>query len=76
MLGYLDFRFPEGGWRRCHPKLAAWFETTEKLPSMQATKPPRGMRSKRVAETRDNRYQHRGIATAEPPQWPNETPLR
>jgi glutathione S-transferase len=42
MLGYLDFRFPEDGWRRRHPKLAAWFETIEKLPSMQATKPPAG----------------------------------
>jgi glutathione S-transferase len=40
MLGYLDFRFPDDGWRRRHPKLAAWYEAAEKLPSMQATKPP------------------------------------
>lgn len=40
MLGYLDFRFPQDGWRHRHPKLATWYETAEKLPSMQATKPP------------------------------------
>jgi glutathione S-transferase len=42
MLGYLDFRFPEDGWRDRHSRLAAWHETVEKLPSMQATKPPAG----------------------------------
>ncbi|HKS88150.1 MAG TPA: glutathione S-transferase [Stellaceae bacterium] len=40
VLGYLDFRFPEDGWRRRHPKLAAWYKDVEQLPSMQATKPP------------------------------------
>ena len=42
MLGYLDFRFPDDGWRRRHPKLAAWYGEVEQLPSMQATKPPSG----------------------------------
>lgn len=42
MLGYLDFRFPEDGWRHRHPNLAAWYETVEQLPSMQATRPPAG----------------------------------
>jgi glutathione S-transferase len=41
-LGYLDFRFPEDGWRHRHPRLAAWYEAVEKLPSMQATRPPAG----------------------------------
>ena len=40
MLGYLDFRFPNDGWRQRHPKLAAWYREIEQLPSMQATKPP------------------------------------
>jgi glutathione S-transferase len=41
-LGYLDFRFPNDGWRSRHPKLAEWYKTIEALPSMQATKPPAG----------------------------------
>ena len=40
MLGYLDFRFPDDGWRNRHPKLAGWYEQASRLPSMQATKPP------------------------------------
>ena len=39
-LGYLDFRFPDDGWRQRHPKLADWYKEVEQLPSMQATKPP------------------------------------
>ncbi|MFZ2008356.1 MAG: glutathione S-transferase [Stellaceae bacterium] len=39
-LGYLDFRFPNDGWRARHPKLAEWYKTVEALPSMQATRPP------------------------------------
>ena len=39
-LGYLDFRFPDDGWRQRHPRLAAWYREVEQLPSMQATKPP------------------------------------
>jgi glutathione S-transferase len=41
-LGYLDFRFPNDGWRSRHPKLAAWYQTVEASPAMQATKPPAG----------------------------------
>ena len=41
-LGYLDFRFPNDGWRTRHPKLAAWYAECERLPSMVATKPPAG----------------------------------
>jgi len=41
-LGYLDFRFPDDGWRTRHPKLAAWYQAVEALPAMQATKPPAG----------------------------------
>lgn len=40
VLGYLDFRFPNDGWRMRHPKLADWYKTVEATPSMQATKPP------------------------------------
>jgi glutathione S-transferase len=38
-LGYLDFRFPDFDWRSNHPKTAAWFETFNARPSMQATLP-------------------------------------
>ena len=38
-LGYLDFRFPDIGWRGKNPNLAAWFEKFSALPAMQATKP-------------------------------------
>jgi len=41
-LGYLDFRFPNDGWRSRHPKLAEWYEAIEASPAMQATKPPAG----------------------------------
>jgi glutathione S-transferase len=41
-LGYLDFRFPNDGWRSRHPKLAAWFASVEQRPSIEATKPPAG----------------------------------
>jgi glutathione S-transferase len=40
MLGYLDLRFPDDGWRRRHPRLAAWYEAFQQRPSMAATKPP------------------------------------
>jgi glutathione S-transferase len=39
-LGYLDFRFPDEGWRQRHPKLATWYHDFEQTPSMRATKPP------------------------------------
>jgi glutathione S-transferase len=39
-LGYLDFRFASHDWRAKRPKLAKWFTTFSKLPSMKATVPP------------------------------------
>lgn len=36
-LAYVDFRFPDIGWRDGHPGLTAWFETFAKRPSMKAT---------------------------------------
>ncbi|MGF1611557.1 MAG: glutathione S-transferase [Kiloniellales bacterium] len=38
-LGYLDFRFPELGWRDSHPALAEWYEQVSQRPSFQATVP-------------------------------------
>jgi len=38
-LGYLDFRFPEFGWRTAHPGLAGWFAAFSARPSMQQTVP-------------------------------------
>ncbi len=38
-LSYLDFRFGSDRWREGHPALAAWFETFDQRPSMQATRP-------------------------------------
>jgi len=39
-LGYLDFRFASHDWRGKRSKLAKWFATFSKLPSMKATVPP------------------------------------
>ena len=38
-LGYLDFRFPDWGWRNGRDGLAKWYETFAKRPSMETTKP-------------------------------------
>lgn len=38
-LGYLDFRFPDLGWREGRPALAKWYETISQRPSFQATVP-------------------------------------
>lgn len=38
-LGYIDFRFSDLGWRNGHDRLAAWYETFLRRPSMQATLP-------------------------------------
>ena len=38
-LGYLDFRFPDWGWREGHDGLAKWYEEFRKRPSMETTKP-------------------------------------
>jgi len=40
MLGYLDLRFPDDGWRQRHPKLALWYKDFADLPGMKATRPP------------------------------------
>jgi glutathione S-transferase len=39
-LGYLDFRFASSDWRSKHPKLAKWFNSFSKTPSIKATVPP------------------------------------
>jgi len=38
-LGYLDFRFGTLAWRDDHPRLAAWHETFNARPSVQANLP-------------------------------------
>lgn len=38
-LGYLDFRYPDEGWRDSRPKLAAWFEEFAGRSSMVETAP-------------------------------------
>jgi glutathione S-transferase len=39
-FGYMDFRFPDDGWRDNRPDLAAWYEEFAARPSMRATAPP------------------------------------
>ncbi len=36
-LAYVDFRFPELGWREGHPRLTEWYGAFAKRPSMKAT---------------------------------------
>lgn len=38
-LGYLDFRYPDEGWRDARPNLAKWFEKFSQRPSMSETRP-------------------------------------
>lgn len=38
-LGYLDFRFPDLGWREGRPRAAAWFAAVSERPSVRATVP-------------------------------------
>ena len=38
-LGYLDFRFPDWGWRSRYPQLVAWLEPLNARPSFAATRP-------------------------------------
>jgi glutathione S-transferase len=40
MLGYLDFRFPENGWRARHARLSAWYAAAAERPAMRLTRPP------------------------------------
>lgn len=39
VLGYLDVRFPELGWRETHPNLARYMDRLAARPSFQATMP-------------------------------------
>lgn len=39
-LGYADFRFPDCGWRKAFPKVAAFHEAMMKRPSIKDTVPP------------------------------------
>jgi glutathione S-transferase len=36
-LSYLDFRWPQAGWRAAHPALAAWHAGFAARPSVRAT---------------------------------------
>ena len=38
--GYLDFRYPDLGWREIHPALGVWYAKFSARKSMQETKPP------------------------------------
>ena len=38
-LGYLDFRFPDLGWRDGHPKLVGWHASIAQRPSFRDTMP-------------------------------------
>lgn len=38
-LGFLDFRFPDDGWREGRPKLTAWQARMEELPPLAETRP-------------------------------------
>ena len=38
-LGWLDFRFPDWGWRGSRPRLANWLIEIERRPSFDATRP-------------------------------------
>lgn len=40
-LGYLDLRHDARGWRKGNDALAAWFESFDSRPSMQASAPPK-----------------------------------
>ena len=40
LLGYIDFRFADHGWRDGRPKLAAWYLEFSARPSMRDTEPP------------------------------------
>ncbi len=41
-IGWLDFRFPDLGWRTDRPGLADWFEAVSERPSMTRTTPKDG----------------------------------
>jgi glutathione S-transferase len=39
LLGYIDFRWPEDGWRHRFPKVSSWFARLEQRPSFAQTRP-------------------------------------
>jgi glutathione S-transferase len=39
LLGYIDFRWPEQGWRRRFATVSRWFDQLERRPSFARTKP-------------------------------------
>ena len=39
LLGYVDFRWPDHGWRQRVPNVSAWFAQLEQRPSFMQTKP-------------------------------------
>jgi glutathione S-transferase len=39
LLGYVDFRWPERGWRTLFPNVSAWFARLEARPSFAKTRP-------------------------------------
>jgi glutathione S-transferase len=39
LLGYVDFRWPDHGWRERFPKTGAWFARLEQRPSFALTRP-------------------------------------
>jgi glutathione S-transferase len=38
-LGYVDFRFPDAGWRKRAPEVAAWLDRAAARPSLAETRP-------------------------------------
>ncbi|UUX49267.1 glutathione S-transferase family protein [Nisaea acidiphila] len=38
-LGFLDFRFPDDGWRNSRPRLSDWYAEAAKLPALAETEP-------------------------------------
>jgi glutathione S-transferase len=38
-LGYVDFRYPETGWRSRFPRLADWYQSIASRPSLRDTQP-------------------------------------
>jgi glutathione S-transferase len=38
LLGYIDFRWPENGWRRRFPNVSSWFARLEQRPSFVQTR--------------------------------------
>ncbi|MEO6380675.1 MAG: glutathione S-transferase C-terminal domain-containing protein, partial [Nitrobacter sp.] len=39
-LGYADFRFPDCGWRKAYPNLAAFHDRRMQRPSVKISRPP------------------------------------